>query len=301
MSEIPSDAVNAVRHVFAACNAAASSKLTMVPNTQEESLDLTWIDEITKFASPQVVGSGWVIRCDAHYLGGLRHFENFEIADIGVLVHMRFAQGVRKSKVVLLQSTRLYPTAGHVREETLSDYETGFARLADPEDEALPIALERVFRFDEASRYNALKRDSDQVSRIDAYQKKVGIPVYYHLYNPWETPLEQLVPLRDPTPPDGAPALGTRVVPAGMLHDVLKTSSAASPSVADLADLGELPAHGWRIEDFIADEVLSCRQGHVYGSIRDSEMVRLFNRRSGPIAAAIAITIESPDVAAAPA
>ena len=47
------------------------------------------------------------------------------------------------------------------------------------------------------------------------------------------------------------------------------------------------------------DEVLACREGHEYRSIQEEAMQTLFNRRSGPIAAAIGITIESPDVTSA--
>ncbi len=80
---------------------------------------------------------------------------------------------------------------------------------------------------------------------------------------------------------------------------MLPAASAVHPSLADLANPSGLPSYGWRIEDFICDEVLACHHGHEYQSIREDRMWRLFNRRSGPIAAAIAITIESPEVAAA--
>lgn len=229
----------------------------------------------------------------------MRHFRNFEIADIGVLVHLRLRPDHRKSKVVLLQSKRLYPAVGGVRVSTQSDYETGFARLSDPEDLAIPIALEKIFHFTENSRYGALSRDSDQIRLIDDYEKNIHIPVFYHLYNPWSLPIEQRIPLTDPMPLRGAPALGVRVMPSRTLHAMLPTASAIHPSVVDLAAPAGLPMHGWRLEDFICDEVLACRQGHEYKSIREESMWQLFNRRSGPIAAAIAITIESPEVAAA--
>ncbi len=298
MTDVPSDVVDMVRRVFAACNAASTGKLTMAPNIEEEWLDHAWISEVTNFTSPQVVDSGWAVRFDAHYLGGMRHFRHFEIADIGVLVHLRLDPERRRSKVVLLQSKRLYPIAGLVREETRSDFETGFARLSDPEDLAIPIALERVFRFTEDRRYGAITRDSEQVKRIDKYERDIRLPVCYHLYNPWAVPLEQRIPLTNPAPPAGAPLLGVRVIPSQTLHAMLSAASAAHLSVADLARPEGLPAHGWRIEDFICNEVLACRHGHEYRLIREEQIWRLFNRRSGPIAAAIAITVESPNVAA---
>jgi hypothetical protein len=299
MTELPADVVEAVRDVFVACNASSTATLTMAPNVQEEWLDHVWIGEVTRFAAPRVVDSGWVVRLDTHYLGGMRHFEHFEIADIGVLVHLRLGEQERKSKVVLSQSKRLYPNAGAVREETMTDYRIGFGRLADPEDERLPIALERVFRFSDGSRYGAIARASEQVRRIERYQRDVGLPVFYHLYNPWEVPMEQRIPLTDATPPAGMPPLGVRVLPASVLHRMLPGASANHPSLADLASADGLPTYGWRLEDFVCDEVLACREGHEYQSIQEESMQALFNRRSGPIAAAIAITIESPDVASA--
>jgi hypothetical protein len=52
--------------------------------------------------------------------------------------------------------------------------------------------------------------------------------------------------------------------------------------------------------DFISDEVPACHHGTSQVDPRDAD-VAIFNRRSGPIAAAIAISIESPGVAAAAA
>jgi hypothetical protein len=87
MTELPADVVEAVRDVFAACNASSTATLTMAPNVQEEWLDHVWIGEVTRCAAPRVADSGWVVHLDTHYLGGVRHSEHFEIADIDVLVH----------------------------------------------------------------------------------------------------------------------------------------------------------------------------------------------------------------------
>jgi hypothetical protein len=129
-----------------------------------------------------------------------------------------------------------------VREETASDYKIGFARLADPEDEALPIAFERVYGFDVDSRYRAITRGSEQVDLINEYEKQPGIPVHYHFYNPWEVPMEQRITLSDPTPPAGAPEIGVRVIPSAVLHSLLPGASANHPSLADLATPGPVPA-----------------------------------------------------------
>lgn len=299
MSDIPPEVIEWVRSVFAECNSATTEKLSMNPAMQEEWLDHTWIDRMTKFSSAQTVGPGWTVRINAHFVGGMRHFDRWEIADIGVLVHMKLAPGERKSKVALLQSKRLYPSGRPIREESRSDYLTGMARLADPEDDALSIAFATEFNFSSGSRYEAITKDSDQVAVIARYEQEQSLRVYYQLYNPWTVPFTQRIPLAGYEPATGSPALGVRIVPAGKLHAVLTESATRHPSLGELEQLGAVPAFGWRLEDFMCDEVLACREGDQYQDLNDQRIQSLFFRRTGAIAAAIAITIESPTAAAA--
>jgi hypothetical protein len=42
----------------------------------------------------------------------------------------------------------------------------------------------------------------------------------------------------------------------------------------------------------MADLVMKCRQGRVFQSAQEDDIAGLFYRRTGPIAAAIAVTIE---------
>jgi hypothetical protein len=70
-----------------------------------------------------------------------------------------------------------------------------------------------------------------------------------------------------------------------------------SPTVRDLRLAGPLDddpmsLHGWRLEWFIADEVLRCRQGRLFDQSDDPRLNQLLYARSGPISAAIAITID---------
>ena len=51
---------------------------------------------------------------------------------------------------------------------------------------------------------------------------------------------------------------------------------------------------GWRLEDFVVDHFLRCTEGDIFESMRDDRIFSLFNRRSGAIAAAVAINIENP-------
>lgn len=169
MIDIPNDVVDWVRDTFRLCNIRVSEKLTNNPNLPEESLDLTWIEHFSQFASPVTLSSAWTVKIETHYLGGLRHYQRWEIADIGVLLFIRRGGKIDKSKVALLQSKRLYPTSNRVREEHRTDYETGFARLADPEDLLSSIAIEAEFEFNGECQYGALIANSDQVRAIRAY------------------------------------------------------------------------------------------------------------------------------------
>lgn len=125
--------------------------------------------------------------------------------------------------------------------ETQSDYGTGLGRLADPEDDLLPIAFETDYRFSDESRYDAIKQDSHQVELIATYEKGTGLRVYYQLYNPWDVPFEQRIPLAGYSPPEGTPDLGVRVIPASVVHERLASASTRSPALSDFEDPAPLP------------------------------------------------------------
>ena len=64
--------------------------------------------------------------------------------------------------------------------------------------------------------------------------------------------------------------------------------------IEELKAGGAPDEYGWRLEDFMAAELLGCREGALFESTSQPSIDALFNRRSGPIAAAISITIEAP-------
>ncbi len=295
MTEVPQDVLVWVKGVFAECNRRVTDRLDRNPNAPEESFDLTWIEQVGRYSSATIFPSQWTAKIETHYLGGLRHFGRWEIADIGVLVFLRLGPGERVNKVALLQSKRLYPLNRPIREETIVDYEIGFGRLADPEDSSSSIGQAAEFSFSTTSRYGALRQDSNQVRAIDEYQQERRLRVYYQLYNPWRVPLVQKIPLAGYRSPDGDPELGVRIVPASTIHALLSKGGGGSPSLEQLGALAGLPACGWRLEDFIAEEVLGCREGNQFEGLSDGRINALFYRRTGAIAAAIAITIEAPD------
>lgn len=292
--DVPEEVISWLRGVFDECDQQITRKLHNVPNTPEESLDLTWIEVLSQFSSPVAFANDWAAKIETHYLGGLRHFYRWEIADIGVLLFVRRAGRIDNRKVALLQSKRLYPENRQVRHPVRIDYEIGFGRLADPEDESTSIRLVREFVFTEECVYGALSAGSDQVKAIRDYEQENKLKVYYQLYNPWNIPYSRRVPITGYETPVGRPTIGTRIVPSNRVHKVLiGEKSSYSPTLRDFANLS--PRYGWSLSNFIVDELLGCREGNPFDAEGDERIQSLFYRRSGPISAAIAISIEGPE------
>jgi hypothetical protein len=295
MQLVPPDVTEWIRTVFRECNERITEKLSNNPNVPEESLDLTWIEHLSEYASPVTLTSSWTIKIETHYLGGLRHFRNWEIADIGVLLFFRQAGTLKRSKVALLQSKRLYPSNNTVQEEDKIDYEIGFARLADPESLQQSVAVQAEFQFDESCRYGALCANSEQVKAIADYERQNKTPIYYQFYNPWRIPFTQRIPLSQFRRPPGKLQLGTRIVPSRAVHKLLAGYVAGQkPTLAECHALCPDAAYGWALEHFVADLLLGCVEGSIFKNISEQRIQNLFYRRSGPISAAIAISIEAP-------
>lgn len=295
-NDIPEQVFAWLREVFGACNARITEKLSNNPNLPEELLDLTWIEHLSQYSSPVQVGGGWIIKVETHYLGGLQHFGRWEIADLGMLLFVRRGDKIQRSKVALLQSKRLYPTNNRVREEHRVDYETGFARLADPEDLARSINFQSDFEFSEDCQYGALVAGSKQVRAIRDYQRANKIAVHYQFYNPWTLPFTQRIPLEKYARPAGTLDLGSRIVPATAVHGFLdKQVEGYRLSLKDLRSFApHTDKFGWPIEYFVADLFVPCKEGTPFEKPGEEMIQSLFYRRSGPIAAAISITVEGP-------
>lgn len=50
--------------------------------------------------------------------------------------------------------------------------------------------------------------------------------------------------------------------------------------------------YGWPLPEFVVDHVLQCREGRVVDPNASDDLFELFYRRTGPIAAAVAVTID---------
>jgi hypothetical protein len=283
---LPPEVYEHVRSVFEQANERVSAMMTRIPTTHETSLDHSLIDAISQFAAPFRVAPDWTVRIETHYLGGGRHFGEWEIADIGLILIWRDKGEVRLRKFGLLQSKRLYPIEQEMEEDTRRDYEIGFARLM-PGDEGLTELKDRTFSFLPESRYRVLLTGDHQYKAIAAYEEHYAIPVHYLLYQPLVIPWRQVIPVTDRALPSNS--IGAEVARTSALRGLLDDRPKGyAPARSDVT---EIPR--WRLEAFVADELLRCREGYRANNGPDDPGIgQMFANRSGPIAAAIGITID---------
>jgi hypothetical protein len=220
---------------------------------------------------------------------------------IGVVIALRKGGRLVWRKVALLQSKRLYARDVPVVELERSDYEIGVGRLVDRTEPIQALTRSRSFHFTPECVYGAMRAGDKQVTVIERYMSERRMPVYYSFYNPPDMPYEGAIPrvARLPLEEELTP-LGCRVMTAEIAHAALAKlpigrtpqfqEMVVDPSVAeDMYD-----SHGWRLEFFIADEVLRCRQGRLFEQAQDPDLYSLLYVRGQPMASLINITVDLP-------
>jgi hypothetical protein len=303
MIALPKDVADWLTGVFATCNAAASSKLTLVPNGHEPWLDFAVIENLQRVSVPYRFKSDWLVSLDTHWLGSAPMWHKWEIADIGIVVMFRTGGKLVRSKIALLQSKRLYADKRkpETDQEKKEYYWKGFGRLYQTDEQFAEMTTPKLFEFTGESEYGALKKGDDQWKAVAQYEEKKQIPVYYLFYNPLRVPSTVSVPHRGEGEKLDPNDTGCRVVPYRTVRGLMeKDADGQSPTFGQL--LKDLPAPfdgkdhqaGWRLEHFVVDLLLQCKTGRIT-DIRDDEgLFQVFYRRSGPIQAAIALTIDAP-------
>lgn len=237
-----------VSKVFTDANRRLCEKIAHVPNCSELSLDMTLVEHLSQYSGPQVVAPGWAVRIDVHYLGGMRHFYGWEIADIGLLLFAKKAGAVISKKVALLQSKRLYPNQQGIIEETEGDYQIGFGRLL-PGSSLMPsIARPHTFNFNDQSVYKALSVGDQQYKAIESYEAKRQIPVHYLFYNPSSIPASYHFPITRLRKREAKGNGGARVASSTQLRATLIGKvSGKSPTfgaIANVVSSVAVSAHG---------------------------------------------------------
>src|SRR5262249_27844258 len=84
--------------------------------------------------------------------------------------------------------------------------------------------------------------------------------------------------------------LGCRVFLSREVHAVLDALEEGHSPTLKLITAGG-PTSNWRLESWVADLLLQCKAGRQFDGSAHEKVSRLLERRSGPIGAAIAISI----------
>lgn len=292
---LPADVVDYVTQIFQDANDAASGRLDRMPTMHEESLDFALIDSLAAASGPHLTPSGVIVDFDIHFVGGGNHWENrWEVADLGLIVNFKRSGTLIRTKVILLQSKRLYPVESDFVEFRGLQRLGGFGSLM--ERPWLAAQESRAFHFTTDCRYKAMQIGDEQWMAIGAYEKQHAVPVHYLLYHPSEMPYSREIPTRLPLVPRTSTArVGARVMSAVEVRAATALSPRAhTPSFGELSQGADAP--GLPVQAFIRDEVLTCHQGYVAdpGSA-DPGLNAVFNQRGAPIAAAVRFNLDVPE------
>ena len=290
---IPDDVIVWFRDAFAEANRIVAENLLNVPNIREPTLDDAFVQALIPRSAPTLLASGAIVRMDIHNLGGLRRVTRWEVADIGIVVFVFQGGNVVARKIALLQAKRLFPRNKAVDDDDPVGFQYGFNALLRRDPSPVSMALVRKFNFDTKCVYGAVSAGSDQMEAIDNFVKRSGHSVDYLLYNPPSLPVSIVYPLTSRQTVNLHPPTGCRVVPLAAMHAVLATlAEGKSPSFGQIAE--HTKDAGWRVEHWAADLLLKCKVGRQYDATQEDAILPIIERRSGPIGAAIAVSIELP-------
>lgn len=298
-SAIPQIVIDYVRSEFAKANDLVSRSLTTQPSMHEETLDQMLVAQLSASPPTFFAAENAAIAIESHWLGGRRMWHRWEIADIAFFILLKRSGALQARKVALLQTKRLYSREIGGVELDQTDYLIGIGRLVDQIGQSFPLSSQRFFGFTQDSRYDALSAGSEQVNRIDAYVTDRNIPVYYALYHPMVIPYSAAFPLTAGNALPNVNSLGCRVLSSTEVHSALNgLSKGQAPTFKQLGlrtnvpTAGQFAEHGWRLENFIADEVMKCREGRLFEDSDDGNLSSLLYGRSAPISSAIVVTID---------
>ncbi len=283
--------------LLAECNRRISFQLSTFPNAHEEALDLIFISHFASMQGAIRFGSHWTVRIDAHYIGGGRHYQTWEVADIGLMAIFRRGGKIERSKLTFLQSKKLY--ASPLKLQEFDPYHRmGMGRLLVTEEEHSEVVQPKLLKYSESSRYKAMQLGSEQQNAMHEFSTRYGIGIHYLLYNPcvlpWQikTPVEQLPSIAENT-------VGARIVPKQLVDNMLGSNkSGYSPSYADIGKefakaFTESPdTGGWRMEGFVCDHFITGTVGLVDDSPNFQTMTRLLSQKTSPISSALSITFD---------
>ena len=293
---LPPQVVEFLRGIIAECNRRISLQLSTFPNAHEEALDLMFISHFASMQGAIKFGSHWTVRIDAHFIGGGRHYQTWEVADIGLMAIFRRGGKIHRSKLTFLQSKKLYASPLKVQEFD-PYHRRGIGRLLVTEEEHSELVQPKLLKYSETSRYKAMQLGSEQQQAMHEFSTRYGIGILYLLYNP------SLIPWQIQTPVEQVPSIpenkiGARVLPKKLVDNMTGKQAGYSPSYADISkafakEFTKSPdTGGWRMEGFICDHFITGTVGLVDDSPNFQTMTRLLSQKSSPISSALSITFD---------
>jgi hypothetical protein len=300
MYKIPDAIFETIRTHFSDCNTKLAHSLSQFPGIREEALDAGFIAYFQTRPGPFQVMTNWTIRYEAHYIGGARHYGVWEVADIGLMVIFRRNGKIVRSKLAFIQSKKLYPK--NVRLIQRDPYHRqGMGRLLETDEEHQEVVKRKEIVFDEQSKYKAFRKNSEQQVAMSSFQERFDINMYYLFYNPLTVPHQIITPIEAEIPALEN-VIGCRILTKDYLDEALSNyQSNYQPSYGDIKYLLPKPftddSHlgGWRLEYFVSDLVLGCKEGFIDDSPNFKTLMHLLEAKSSPISAAISITIDYED------
>ncbi len=229
---------------------------------------------------------------DIHNIGGLRRVYRWETADIAVLVFIYRGRQMVAQKIGMLQTKRLFPKNNDVLDDDPEGFRYGMNAFLNRDAKSPLAVLNREFVFDRSCMYGSLKAQSDQVGAINQLNRRFGESVFYMFYNPSTVPVTVRYPVKSKRAVTHV-KLGCRVFFSKEVHAVLDTlKKDYSPTLKAIMEGGATSK--WRLEEWVSDHLLACKVGQRFDDRKD-EVYMLLERRSGPIGAAIAVSIALPN------
>ena len=291
--EIPMDVVEWIRSVFGEANRRTAERLVNFPNIHEVALDDSLVDSIVPDSAPHALDSGSVVKMEVHNIGGLRQYRRWEVADIGVLARVYRSGRLLAQKIGVLQAKRLYPKNRDVEEEDAVDFLYGMNRFVLVDPTTRLNILETTYEFDVECTYAQLKAGSNQAKAINQFNREGGETVYYLFYNPPVVPSRIEYPVRSRRKVDKV-ELGCRVYSTRDVNLVLsRLRDGTTPTLGALERAG--PSSNWHVETWAADLLLGCSVGQRITEGNEQRLERILLRRTGPIGAAILVSIDLPE------
>ncbi|MDO3627658.1 hypothetical protein [Mucilaginibacter sp. BT774] len=230
-------------------------------------------------------------------MGRGRHYGIWEVADIGLILVFRRKGKILRSKMVYLQSKNLYADPLKYNESVEERY-YGLGSLLMPEQYHNELVADKVYMFTTKSKYQAFSVESEQQQAMKAFQDKFKMTMHYMLYNPLTIPMTMSVPYNFNIEVPHENEVGCRIMRKDHLAEALKSyGKGYIPTYGDISNLlpiefyGEHTA-GWKLEYFIADLMMQCKEGIIDDSPNFETLYNMMSRKDRIMSTGVMFTFD---------